>query len=109
MRAMNANTLAAACVLLGFAACTGKPAEPAAKAPATPITPEVTAKLAAFDQKDGKVDKVVHLCAGCSLHMDGDEKFPLKVEDYTMHFCKQACLDKYQADPAKAILALQVK
>ena len=62
-----------------------------------------------FVAKDGAVDKVVHRCAGCALGMDGADKWPLKVQDYTMHFCKQACLDRYSADPAKAIAALKIK
>ena len=73
------------------------------------ITPEVIAKLALADQKDGAVDKVVHQCAGCSLGMPGEDKWPLKVQDYTMHFCRQACLDKFQVDPAVAINALVIK
>jgi len=113
---MPRMNIARRCLLLGsfalFAACTAKTPPEAPKpaaGPAAPITAEVIAKLAAADAKDGKTDKVVHLCAGCSLGMDGDEKFPLKVQDYTMHFCKQGCLDKFQPDPAKAILAMQPK
>ena len=59
--------------------------------------------------KDGKVDKLVHRCAGCALGMDGEEKWPLQVQDYNMHFCKQACLDRDDKDPAKAIAALKIK
>ncbi len=111
-----AMTIASA--LLLFAACSAesKPAtqpteQPAAAAPAamTPITEETLAKLALADAKDGKVDKLVHRCAGCALGMDGEEKWPLQVQDYNMHFCKQACLDRYAKDPAKAIAALKIK
>ena len=73
------------------------------------LDPYNGAKLALADQKDGAVDKVVHQCAGCSLGMPGEDKWPLKVQDYTMHFCKQACLDKFQVDPAVAINALVIK
>lgn len=105
-----------ACSLFAFAACTSetqKTADPDAKTP-PPVAPvalaeEVTARLAQFDAKDGTVDKVVHRCAGCSLGMDGEDKWPLTVGDYTMHFCKQGCLDKFAKDPAPAILAVKAK
>jgi hypothetical protein len=109
----------AAATFLLFAACTAesKPADaPAQNAPApaaapslSPITEETLAKLAKADAKDGSVDKVVHRCAGCSLGMDGEAKWPLQVQDYMMHFCKQACLDRYAKDPAKAIAAMKIK
>ncbi len=112
--------LAVVSTLAFFAGCTAEmkveptnaPTTPAA-APAantlSPVTEETIAKLAKADAKDGAVDKVVHRCAGCALGMDGADKWPLKVQDYTMHFCKQACLDRYSADPAKAIAALKIK
>ncbi|MEQ1632544.1 MAG: hypothetical protein ABL997_09235 [Planctomycetota bacterium] len=104
---MNRLALIVACSLFAFTACTSE-TKPAEKTPA-PITPEVIAKLALADQKDGAVDKVVHQCAGCSLSMPGEDKLPLKVQDYTMHFCKQECLDKFKVDPAVAINALTIK
>lgn len=85
-------------------ACMGEP-----EMKQSPVTPEVLAKLAKADAKDGAVDKVVHKCAGCSLGMDGDAKFELKVQDYAMHFCKQECLGRFQGDPAKAIGELTIK
>ena len=104
---------------LSFAACSAEtkptPAPgqdapaPAAAANLSPITEETLAKLAKADAKDGSVDKVVHRCAGCSLGMDGEAKWPLQVQDYMMHFCKQACLDRYAKDPAKAIAAMKIK
>ncbi len=110
----------AAAAFLFFSACTAesKPveapapnAEPSAAAPTSlsPITEETLAKLAKADAKDGNVDKVVHRCAGCALGMDGEAKWPLQVQDYSMHFCKQACLDRYAKDPAQAIAALKIK
>lgn len=110
----------AAATILFFAACSAEskpatapaqaaPAAPAAAPSLSPITEETLAKLAKADAKDGKVDKVVHRCAGCSLGMDGEEKWPLQVQDYSMHFCKQACLDRYAKDPAKAIAAMKIK
>lgn len=117
--------LLAGCSLFLFAACGDKaptpaptptqapapapsPATPDATAPA-PITPEVLAKLEKADAKDGTVDKVVHRCAGCALGMDGKAELSLKVQDYTMHFCKPKCVDKFAPDPATAILALKIK
>lgn len=107
------RTLCIFSVSLALVACTAKtnPQEtvkPAAPAAAAPNAAEITAKLAAADAKDGKVDKVVHKCAGCSLGMDGEEKWSLPVEGYTMHFCKQACFDRFKNDTAKEIGALKV-
>lgn len=104
------------CILtasLVLAACSHetKPKEtikPAAPAAAAPTAAEIATKLAAADAKDGKVDKVVHKCAGCSLGMDGEEKWSLPVEGYTMHFCNQACFDRFKNDTAKEIGALKV-
>jgi hypothetical protein len=111
--------LIAGCSLFLLTACGDKPAAPTpapSPSPATPgataaapITPEVLAKLAQADAKDGTVDKVVHRCAGCALGMDGKAEMSLKVQDYTMHFCKPKCVDKFAPDPATAILALKIK
>lgn len=106
------RSILTASLLLAFAACGGSDTAvvtPPTKPAATPIGPEVLAVLAKADAKDGSVDHVVHKCAGCSLGMDGENTFPLKVQDYTMHFCKQGCLDKFQPDPAKAIMTLKIK
>jgi hypothetical protein len=91
---------------LTFLACSKQEA-PAAAAP-MPVTAETVAKLAAADALDGAVDKVVHRCAGCMLGMDGKAEFPLQVQDYTLHLCKQGCLDRLKADPAKEIAGLTV-
>ena len=87
-----------------------KPTAPAIPpAAAAAVAPEVLAQLAKADAKDGKVDKIVHKCAGCALGMDGKAEFALPVQDYTMHFCKQGCLDGFKTEPSKAILALKIK
>lgn len=83
-------------------------------APVVPAAPavlaaDVVAKLAKADAVDGKADKVVSKCAGCSLGMDGVPAHALTVGDYTMHFCKAGCLAPFKADPAKEIAALKVK
>ena len=115
MRDMNTfRMFVAGCSLFLFTACGDKPApaapNPAAKVPAAPavIGATVLAQLAKADAKDGKVDMVVHKCAGCMLGMDGKAEFPLKVGGYTMHFCKQGCLDGFKGDPSPAILALKI-
>lgn len=104
--------------LFAFVACTaetppqgGASGAAPSESPSTPpaVSAEVVARLDEFDAKDGAVDKVVHKCAGCSLGMDGEDKWPLKVADYTMHFCKQGCLDKFSKDPGTAILAVKAK
>jgi hypothetical protein len=60
------------------------------------------------DAKDGAVDQCVHRCAGCALGMDGKATMPLQVGAYTMHFCKQACLDRYAKDAAGELAKLKV-
>ena len=92
---------------LAFAAACTSEAKPEAKK--TPITPEIMAKLAKADAKDGTVDKIVHKCAGCSLGMDGKAEHSIKVEDYTMHLCSPDCLARYQMDAGKELSALQIK
>lgn len=97
--------------LLFAVACAGDASAPAAAPkPAAPVAAnaEMTAKLAKADAKDGAVDKCVHRCAGCALGMDGKATMPLQVGDYTMHFCKQACLDRYAADAAGELAKLKV-
>lgn len=96
-----------------FAACEKQPAEKApdpspAAAPA-PLSAELKAILAKADKADGAEDKVVHRCAGCALGMDGKAEFSLPVDGYTMHFCKEACREPFQKDPAKSIAAIKVK
>jgi hypothetical protein len=73
------------------------------------LTAEMKTKLAAADKADGTVDHVVHKCAGCALGMDGKAEFALTVDDYSMHFCKQACLDRYQHDTAGELTKLKVQ
>jgi hypothetical protein len=97
----------AATALSLFGGCGDSPATPKptpAAVPAAP-TPEVLARLAEADAADGKVDKVVHKCAGCSLHMDGLDDKKLMVGDYEMHFCKDGCLEPFQRDPNGQVLA----
>jgi hypothetical protein len=108
--AAMAMTLRCLAVLVAFflAACTAESPQPAALAAPVAATPEMTAKLAAADGKDGAVDKCVHRCAGCALGMDGSDKWPLQVGDYAMHFCKQGCLDRYRKDAAGELAALKV-
>jgi hypothetical protein len=103
--------LALPAVLLVAAACESESPQPLAiAAPAAPIaaTAEMTAVLAKADAKDGAVDKCVHRCAGCKLGMDGLAAMPLQVGDYTMHFCKPACLDRYAKDAKGELAKLKV-
>ena len=102
---VRASVLSLAFVL---AACGGD--KPAPVAPTAPVaaTPEMTATLAKADAKDGAVDKVVHRCAGCALGMDGKAEMPLLVGEFTMHFCKPACLDRYAKDAKGELARLKV-
>jgi hypothetical protein len=110
MQAMRTSIACLAILLPLLAAACSKPAEPKAPpAPPLPITAEVLAKLAKADALDGNVDQVVHLCAGCNLGMNGKAEYPLAVGNYTMHFCKKACVEAFRPDPAKEIIALHIK
>ena len=92
------------------AAPAGGATEPSGSEPAAQQTnPAMTEKLAAADAVDGKKDKVVSKCAGCALMMNGKSDTTLEFEGYTMLFCKDACHDRFEADPEKEILALRVK
>ena len=99
--------LSAALVLALVPACTKQPV-PAGAGAAPTVSQAALDRLAAADAVDGKTDKVVSKCAGCSLHMDGKAELALKVQDYTMDFCSQKCLDRFTAAPEKEILALKV-
>lgn len=106
--------------LVFFAACSGeaqKPATPPAGNP-TPAaipsdldaapTPEILAKLEKADATDGKTDKVVEKCAGCSLGMNGSAAHAVKFGGYTLQFCDH-CAEGKAKDPAKVLAALVVK
>jgi len=91
--------------------CRPQTATPPAAPPdtsAAAANPQVVAMLAKADAFDGNVDKVVHHCAGCSLHMDGSEKHELTVGDYKMYFCSDDCLQRFGKDAEKNILALAI-
>lgn len=66
---------------------------------------KVNAKLAAWDELDGKKDKTIEKCAGCALAMDGKADHAFKASGYSMHFCSKHCRDNYSTDTAKKILA----
>jgi hypothetical protein len=103
--------LAFPAVLLAAVACERESNTPlATAAPSAPIaaTAAMTTVLAKADAKDGAVDQCVHRCAGCALGMDGKATMPLQVGAYTMHFCKQACLDRYAKDAAGELAKLKV-
>lgn len=91
-----------------FTACGEKPAAASAKAPPAAPTADVLARLAKADAVDGKTDKVVDKCAGCSLGMDGKAEKELVVGDYKMHFCSDGCLGRFQDDPNGQITALKL-
>ena len=75
---------------------------------AKPATAAMAAKLAAADKVDGTEDKVVHRCAGCMLNMDGKKEMALEVGEYEMHFCKDACLARFEGSTEKEVMALKV-
>lgn len=70
--------------------------------------PKVAAVLAKADAFDGTPDKVVAKCGGCALKMDGSETHTIEVQGYTLRFCSDDCKQRFEKDPAKAILAMNV-
>jgi len=68
----------------------------------------VQAKLAKADALDGQVDKIVAKCAGCSLAMDGSDKYPMPLAGYTLHLCSEQCKTNFGKDPAKKLLAIEI-
>lgn len=83
----------------------------AAKAPTgspTENDPAVLAILAKADSADGTPDKVVSKCGGCSLRMDGTAANEITVSGYKMRFCSPDCKGRFEKEPAKAILAMNV-
>ncbi|MBZ0150086.1 MAG: hypothetical protein K8J09_01040 [Planctomycetes bacterium] len=103
---MKFQSLLLVAALLG--ACSAK--TETTKTPATPkpvaeVSAAIAAKLEKADAADGKADKVVHKCAGCSLHMDGKTEHAVAVGSYTLHFCDH-CEDKV-ADPLPVVEKLE--
>ena len=81
---------------------------------AKPITDDaanhaaLVAKLAKADQIDGQADKIVGRCASCALSMDGKPDHALKVLDYTLYFCKEACAQLFAKNMTKSVLAMKI-
>ncbi|MCP4592089.1 MAG: hypothetical protein GY842_15250 [bacterium] len=71
------------------------------------VLTQVEGKLAGADAIDGTMDKVVTRCASCRLSMDGSSENLLKVAGYSMHFCTAGCKERFAADTAKLILAME--
>jgi YHS domain-containing protein len=74
----------------------------------TEMRADVEARLAKADAIDGAVDKVVSKCPACRLAMDGKSEHALDVVGYKLHFCSDACKQKFEKDPAKEILAMVI-
>jgi hypothetical protein len=84
------------------------PAVAAQPAAALALPAELEAKLAKADQLDGEADKVIKRCASCSFSMDGSSEHTLKAMDYTMHFCTEACANKFAENMTESIRTMTV-
>ncbi len=73
-----------------------------------PVAADALAKMAEADQFDGTVDHLVAKCAACALQMDGKPEYGIKLGDYTMHFCSEACRKNYSKDPESKLAQLTV-
>ncbi|UCE60229.1 MAG: hypothetical protein JSU63_00480 [Phycisphaerales bacterium] len=74
----------------------------------TLVRAQIAAKLAAADLLDGKADKTVVRCASCALGMDGSAEHALKAHDYTLHFCRAGCAERFGKDIDASILAMEI-
>lgn len=107
--------LTASCLVLALAGCeSGEQSTPPGDsgdsdntAAAQPSAAGLAA-LAKADAVDGATDKVVSKCLTCNLGMDGSPDHVAKVGDYELHLCSAHCKDGFEADPEKALLAVQI-
>lgn len=76
--------------------------------PAEADAASIEAKLAKADAADGKTDRVVSKCAGCSLGMDGKAEYSLAAHGYTLHLCSDHCKSEFGKDVDKSITAMEV-
>lgn len=96
-----------AVVLLGaMCGCNAKPEiETATPANVTAVvSKEAATRLEEADKADGVADHVVGKCYVCGLGMNGSEKYAVKVEDYQVHLCSEACQHEF-AEHADEIVA----
>ena len=71
------------------------------------LTEALKAALAKADAFDGEEDKIVSNCITCNLRMSGDEAYPSKLGDYTLHLCKEGCHERFESDKEKAVNAVE--
>ena len=64
--------------------------------------------LAKADGMDGAEDMVVSKCPGCALAMDGSAEHAANMGDYELHFCSAECKDKFNENPVKSLMAMQL-
>jgi len=83
------------------AATDRRTANPAAQA-------QIDSILAGADRVDGAADHVVSRCAGCQLHMQGNEAHALQMGAYAMHFCSEDCKTRFGKEVEKSVLALEI-
>lgn len=69
---------------------------------------ELAAKLAAADRLDGKADKIVARCASCGFKMEGKPDHSLKVLDYTLYFCREACAQSFAKNLTESVMAMRI-
>lgn len=103
--------IAAIATAVVFAGCRkdeSTTASSAASAVAKITDDQLLSKLAEADAADGTTDKVVSKCLMCKLGMDGDAAHSVEFMGYTLHFCKDDCLERFKQDSAKAIADLTI-
>jgi len=64
--------------------------------------------LAAADRVDGVEDHVVARCAVCGLAMDGTADLTSSYAGYTFHHCSPHCRERFDRDPGKILLSLEL-
>ncbi len=96
------KALLTACALLLVAGCREDAPEQSVDSGS-----QVADRLAMADAVDGTVDKIVSRCGMCALGMDGRSEHSATVSEYTLHFCSEHCLESFQKDTTKNILAMK--
>ena len=81
--------------------CKGQESKaPTPSAPVVALEDQVTPEtLAAADELDGQVDKVVEKCPACMMKMKGKPQIATQVHGYAVHSCTDMCKEAFEKDP----------
>lgn len=98
------RTVTIVAALAVVAAC-GTPAPKSADARKSEVVGRAEV-LAAADNADGAVDRVVSKCAVCGLGMDGSPSHVSSHAGYEFHLCSAECKETFDRDPERVLARL---